>query len=164
MYIYKITAPDGRCYIGSTTITMAQRWSVHKSGFLRCMLGKSSFCASYNLFMDYDPDECSIDILELFPEGTERSEILARERHHIQTYPCVNDYGRKTDEMKADAKREYYAANKEVWRKSYKDYYMLNTEKEKQRQRDYYAKNKERIAANYKAKKATLLPAPATTS
>lgn len=153
MYIYKITAPDSQCYIGSTTIPIHRRWSVHKSGFIRYMLGKANFCAAYLLFLDYEPEECFIDILEVFPDGTPRKTILARERYHIQTYPCVNDYGRKTDEVKKAEKRAYREAHKDMWRKSSKDYYARNAEKQRQRARDYYAK-----------KKAKRQPAPETAS
>lgn len=166
MYIYKITAPDSRCYIGSTTIPIERRWSVHKSGFVRWTMGTAGYCTSYALFLDHDPEDCSIEILDIFPEGTPRADILAKERHHIQTYECVNKYCKPSTYDKAAAKRAYYAAHKEMYRQSYKDYYLLNAEKEKARQKAYYQKNRERLKAQALARYHTLKaqPAPETTS
>lgn len=165
MYIYKITAPDARCYIGSTTIPIASRWSVHKSGYVRWLSGTTGYCTSYALFLEHDPDDCTIEILEIFPDGTPRADILARERHYIQNYECVNKYGKPSTIDKAAKKRQYYEEHKELYRKSYKDYYLLNAAKEKARQKAYYQKNRERLKAQALARyHSKAQPAPETTS
>ena len=151
MYIYKITSPDGLCYIGSTTILLETRWAVHKSGFIRCIMGHSGFCSSYHLFVDYDPDECTIEIIETFPENTKRSVVLARERELIKQYDCVNIYGQKTDQEKAAVKKAYTDSHRETVRETARNYYAINAEREKARQKAYYY-----------AKKAKGSPAPET--
>ena len=108
MLIYKITAPDGRSYIGSTVNPIELRWSVHKSGFVRFQMGKAAFCSSYTLFADNDPDECIVETMQVFPAGTARPEILKRERELIKSSEnCVNAYGVLTDAEKVCRKREY---------------------------------------------------------
>ena len=81
--IYKLVA-DGtdNIYIGSTTQKLYKRLAVHKCG----ASSKKKYCSSHPLF---EKGNVKIILIEDYP--CERKEqLLARERHWIETLPNIN--------------------------------------------------------------------------
>ena len=97
--VYRIVCNESGCqYIGSTTINLAARLSQHKKLFKDGKSGTSKLVLENGNF--------SIVLLEDYP--CERKEqLLARERHFIETLDCVNK------KIPLRTQSEWYEDNKE---------------------------------------------------
>jgi len=137
--IYSITSDKGnKVYIGSTTVSLAQRTYSHKCD--------SHSCTSNILFDEYGIENCIFTVLE---ECTveQRTE---RERYHIEnTLNVVNKClpGRTRKERRDTGiymiqEKQYRDATKDKQREQKKEYYKKNKEIFKKRNQDYYAKKK----------------------
>jgi hypothetical protein len=78
--IYKIYSPSNNVsYIGSTTLPLNMRLSLHKTN--------KAYCSSKNVICY---DDCKIELIEMFPCAN-KIELYKREGHHIKnTSGCVN--------------------------------------------------------------------------
>ena len=78
-YIYKISFPNGKCYIGLTNRTIEQRWKDHnncaKSGYNTCL---------YNALRKYN----MIDVFEMIEIDTAETlqELYEKEIAHIEIH------------------------------------------------------------------------------
>lgn len=90
--IYVIRSPhtDKIC-IGSTTQSLSQRLTKHKSDFKRHAMGQDCFRTSFHIFQAGD---AYIELLENFPCNSVE-ELCAREYHHIRQAGdrCANKMG-----------------------------------------------------------------------
>ena len=85
--IYKLTSPSTTSvYIGSTTQPLYKRHFDHKEMYKRYLNNKTNYTTSFELIKHNDT---AITLLERTPCNS-KEELAARERHYIDTIPCVN--------------------------------------------------------------------------
>jgi hypothetical protein len=132
--IYKISSDKGpKVYYGSTTQTLAQRFSGHKAHMN---------CSSSILFEEYGIDNCIVEKVE---EVT-ISSLRERERYWIDNdencvnikRPCISE------EEKKEYDRERYEQNKEHRNQLSREWREQNKEHHNQLSREWYEQNKER--------------------
>ena len=97
--IYKIVSPNtNKCYVGSTTQSLNERFSSHKY-YMNDY--KSTTSKKILELGDY-----SIELLELYPCNSKK-ELHERERYYIENLDCVNI------NMPSRTRQEYCIDNKE---------------------------------------------------
>ena len=147
--IYNKNNPE-RCYIGSTTQCLCERWRSHKETFKN----NRKYTTAHRLFQDYGLENCIIELIESFP-CTTKEELNGREGHWIRTLGsgCVNKMimGRTRQQYRIDTKEH----KREVDR--------VYREKNKDKRKNYYRLWKERLeksneiyecsSCNYKTKR-----------
>lgn len=81
------------CYIGSTTLSLKERYAQHKRDYIRYLLRERKIRTSvFDIFDDYSVDDCMILLIERFRCKTV-IELRKREGYWIRQYPkCVNKY------------------------------------------------------------------------
>jgi hypothetical protein len=162
--IYKITSGD-LTYIGSTCEpTLARRLSGHVKAFKLWKTGKKNNLTSFQVL---DQGDYEITLIELCPCGS-KDELTARERHWIETIPCVNKF------IPGQTRKEWNDKNKEYitqWHKKYNEdnkdkikeeralHYKANIDQVKEQHKAYYQANREKIFAQRKkrAEKSNLI-------
>ena len=132
----------GKCYIGSTILTLDKRFSIHKN---------TKDCVSRELF---EYDDIEMKIIEKFP-CRNKKELLWRERYWQENTDCINkqksirenrkDYYQENKDKINDYKRDYYEKNREQLLASHKKYYEKNRDKLSEKMKDYYEENKDKI-------------------
>jgi hypothetical protein len=127
----------GKCYIGSTILTLDKRFSIHKN---KTKYGTNN-CVSRDLF---ECDDLEIKLIEKFP-CRNKKELLWRERYWQENTDCIN----KNKPIREN-KKEYYEENREQLLASYKKYRELNKDKIIENKKDYREKNKEKISEKMK--------------
>ena len=156
--IYKIEpitgGESGDVYVGSTAKKLlSQRMSSHRSGYKRWKAGAKYNLSSFILFEKYGVENCQIVLLELVNVNI-KDELIAREKHYIQTMECVNrnvagrtklEYYRETREVSSIKKAEYYQKNKEIIGKKKAVYRQGNKESISIKGSEFYQNNKEVI-------------------
>lgn len=134
--IYIITSSNGLPYIGSTTETLSERLSKHRTN---TKLGKGTTARIH-----LDADDVKIELLEEYPCKT-KQELLLREKHYFDTMECCNYCSPiKSKEEKLDDKHIYYEHNKEKIKKYKNEYYQRPEviEKIKEYNKKVYSENK----------------------
>ena len=154
--IYKLwTHLNDDVYIGSTTLTLAQRLAKHKSSAKKTTKGAS--CSSSVLF----ENDCKV-MIELIEEFSceNRMNACKREGELIRANSCINknmpglthkesmkQYYETHREACKESMKQYYETHKEQLKESRKKYYdtqcEANKEQRKEYQRVYYLKCKE---------------------
>lgn len=79
--IYRITAPDGRCYVGCTSQTLNERWRQHR---LRARDGKHDGHPFYHLINEIGEDKFTVELIEMTSDKKESQEL---EIKHIAEVP-----------------------------------------------------------------------------
>jgi hypothetical protein len=143
--VYKIVSDVGNMvYIGSTTKNyLSSRLAEHRTAYKTRNNGiKKGKYSSYQLFDAYGPENCNIYLLELVNCDT-KNELLARERHHIETIDCINKVipGRTQKE----SGKIYREANKHVITEKRKISYEINKDVIIEKAKEYYEENKDVI-------------------
>ena len=136
--IYRITSTAGdKIYIGSTTKSLARRWSVHKADRLR-----GHPCTSKVLFDEYGVDSCSIEEIE----KVDLDKRIERERFWIEnTENCVNRC------IPGRTHAEWCLENRERVSEHQKVYRLANKEQRSDYKKAYDLANRERISEIDKA-------------
>lgn len=156
--IYKIVAPDGSQYIGSTTQTLLKRFSNHKSGYILWKDGRGHFITCYDLFVKYGIYNCEIKLVEDYPCKT-RHELEDREGIIIRESCCINKViaGRTRKEwtnVNRDNIREqnsiWYINNKDRILELHKSYNTKHQDKIAENKKEYYKENKIKISEREK--------------
>ena len=145
--IYRIVCGD-LIYIGSTCQSLANRMADHRKDHKRWKANPEKYTGttSLRLFEIGDPE---IFLLEDCP--CERKEqLLARERHYVETTDCVNKNvpGRTVAEYRqanSDKIHEYEYANADKIRERKREYKIANADKIREQKREYYLANAEKI-------------------
>jgi len=128
--IYKLVG-GGLTYIGSTTRPLSERFYEHK---------RKTSCSS-RVVLD-KPDACIV-LIENY-KCEDKEQLLARERHWIDTVDCVNLYRPMLYEgEKQEYDQQYYEANKEQKTLYNKEYNKANKEQISLQKKEYHEKNKE---------------------
>ena len=136
--IYKIVDnTNGNIYIGSTCEQrLCTRFQHHKSHYKSYLEGKAKYIASFEILKNNDYDIILIENVQC----ESKDELLARERHHIDTNVCINKNRPViTEQERYMNKRLYKEINKESikqYRDEHKPYF-----------KNYYQQNKERLTA-----------------
>ena len=92
--IYQVMAKDGGdtgdVYVGSTTkVYLSQRMDEHRNQYKRWKNGGCRNVTVFGIFEKYGVENCCIVLLEMV-NASNIDELMARERHWIQSTPCVN--------------------------------------------------------------------------
>ncbi len=144
--VYLLRSPSRPgIYIGSTTICLSKRLSMHKANYRRWLSGRSAWCSAFQLL--HEGDAQIIPLEEIQCET--RAELVKREGQIQASLQCVN-----SNRAGREAK-EWYMANREAVLKKAADRYRIA--EVRQSRRDYYRKNAElfkaRALARYYLKK-----------
>ncbi len=156
--IYQVMAKHGGdvgdVYVGSTTKEyLSQRMDGHRRHHRQWKNGKINNVTVFGIFETYGVDNCCIVLLELV-NASNIDELHARERHWIQSMPCVNKVipGRTTVEYYIDnrgkllAYQTQYQVDNYVKIAAYKTQYQAdNCVKIAARTSQYQADNRELI-------------------
>jgi len=142
-FIYAISSPStDRIYIGSTTSTLAQRFSRHKCDSL-----SSQEIIKYG--------DAIIELLEEI-EFNNKDELLWKEREYMEIFgeQCVNErHSIITEEEKKELIKETIKKYRENNKEYYKKWNENNREMFKEYNKKYYEKNKEKIKEKRREKK-----------
>lgn len=106
--IYKITSSHcDDVYIGSTTLTLSTRFSIHSCHYNKWFRGDANYISSFEIMKYAD---AKIELIENF-SCESRQQLVERERYHIEQNVCVNIRvpGRSAKEYC----REYYENHRE---------------------------------------------------
>jgi hypothetical protein len=130
--IYRIYSDKGDLqYYGSTSQSLKQRWSEHKSRYRNVILKNKDqwACKSREIFNAYGIDNCCIELIEeCVPELSKE-----RERYYIENNNCVNtkipgriinlkEYREEHKEHLTEISKKWYENNK----KKVKEYASAN--------------------------------------
>jgi hypothetical protein len=128
--IYKITnLDDGKCYIGSTTLSLKQRIGLHKSN------SKAERKCSCHYFNWENIAEEVVDVPCVVIDDR-----YIREQYCKDNSPnCVNKYNPyKTEEeareQKAEYNKQHHQDNKEQHKQTNKNWYSINKEEHNKKQ------------------------------
>ena len=110
--IYKIEPivdhDEGDIYIGSTTKQyLSQRLDTHRSKYKQWKNGKYSKVRVFEIFDKYCVSNCQIVLIETV-NAESKDELLAREKHYIKSFKCVNKC------IPGRTKKEYYQDNNDT--------------------------------------------------
>jgi hypothetical protein len=129
----------GDVYIGSTTkVYLCQRMDGHRSHYKQWKNDKYHYVTVYGIFEKYGIENCCIVLLELV-NASNIDELMARERHWIQSMPCVNKI------IPGRTNAEYYVVNHEQILANKTQYYVVNHEQVLVYQAQYRADNRKII-------------------
>jgi hypothetical protein len=151
--IYRIVCnTTGLVYVGSTCEpTLAKRLQAHKRDYKCHLNGKDRNMTSFKIL---ENNNYEIVLIESFPCNS-KDELHQRERHYIETTPCVNKV------IPSRTKKEWCEVNKEsllekgkIYRENNQEtimaYKAINKEYMKERAKKYREENKEMIKERYK--------------
>jgi hypothetical protein len=158
--IYQVMAKHGGdtgdVYVGSTTKEyLSQRMDEHRKHYRLWKGGNHHYITVYGIFEKYGIENCCIVLLELV-NATSIDELHARERHWIQSMPCVNKNipGRTKVEYRVDNREQilarqaqYRADNREQILARQAQHYVVNREQVLAHHAQYYADNREQVSA-----------------
>ena len=121
--IYQITdIAYTKCYIGSTTQSLAKRLSKHKTDYKVWKdNNKRHKTTSYDLFEEFGIENCKIELIEDYPCNS-KNELERKEGEIIKNTACVNRY------IPGRTDKQYYIDNIE----KIKQYRLDNKDKIKQ--------------------------------
>ena len=123
--IYKLTSPSTDIvYIGSTTLSINDRFIRHKASLRRFQNNNGDYCSAFELMQLPD---VKIELIENV-DFNDRDFLRERENYHILRNDCVNIKNAKFDYD------TYYLLNKD----RLKQYYQINRIAKKDYQRKRY--------------------------
>jgi hypothetical protein len=156
--IYVIGCDGPERYVGSTKISLSERWRQHRK--------KSNDCCSKAIIDKYGSDACWIEPLE---EVADDSLLLERERHWIENMPgCINQRlpGRTDTEhivLRREYSKYYYDQNRQYWKDRYaaltSEYRRTLVEANRKRYAALTPEQRAEINANRRAKRRAALKA-----
>ena len=140
--IYKIVDVGyNKQYFGSTIESLSKRMAKHRYKYKLYLTNEGQPRVScYDIFEEYDIDNCKIDLVEYFSCET-KEELFKREGEYIRNNDCVNKIiaGRTIQEYNAETKEQKRATNKQ--------YYETNKPSIQNKAKQYRDNNKEKIKA-----------------
>lgn len=151
--IYKIISlieGNNDIYIGSTTVSLANRLAEHVSQYKRYRDGKSTkYISSYKIIELGNYDIILIEEVKC----DNKSQLHAREAYHIKNEQCVNkvipkrtkkEYANDNYEKIKEYKTEYRNKNKDKIREKRKVYDEKNKDKKEAYVKQYRQENKDK--------------------
>ena len=162
--VYRLNSSNGLVYFGSTTQELRFRLTHHKT------MAKNIEKAPRSHLLFADGATVTINSAEDLPDCTDKYELEARERWHIEHNECVNKNlpGRTREEWREEnkehvleQKRGHYQKNRQRLLEQQKKNRAKQIEKITEYQKGFYQDNKERInarnRANYQANRDRIL-------
>ena len=135
--IYKIESnKTNKVYIGSTTLSIKQRFQIHQSSYKRYQKGLGQYISAFDIF-DAD-DSPSIEVIQNFP-CINRTQLDTQERAVIEAYQdvcCNHNIPKRSIE-------EYLYANRESIQAYHRRYFVKHRKRIIAKQKFYYRKNLE---------------------
>lgn len=147
--IYKIIGGD-ECYIGSTVEKyLSNRMGGHRTSYKLWKNGKTNFTSSFTLFDKYGLENCTIELIEVFPCSCVE-ELRKREKENIQEQICVNKASPiRTKNEEKIYKQKYAEEHKEEIQQYKQQYREEHKEEISSQGKQYYELNKEKIRTKY---------------
>ena len=148
--IYKIVDVGyNKCYIGSTCESLSQRMTRHRAHYNKFLSDGHVKMTSSLLLNEYSPENCKIELIELYP-CMSRMELLRKEGEHIKSTDCINKNiaGRTAQEYRKDNAETISSKAKIYKQDNYEHIKQLRDEKRdylNQQNKEYYQANKETI-------------------
>jgi hypothetical protein len=142
--IYKLEClTTGKVYIGSTTKQyLSQRLTSHRYCFDAWKKGKMRYVTAYEII---ECNDYQITLLEAYPCSS-LDELLARERHWIESMHCINKCRPVREEQeRIEYHREYYKTNRETQSDQSKERYARNQEQILAKNKEWREANKEKL-------------------
>ena len=141
--IYKIEPivdhDEGEIYIGSTTKQyLSQRMDKHRSSYKQWKNNKHGKVQVFEIFDKYSVEGCQIVLIETV-NAESKDELLAREKHYIKSFKCVNKC------IPGRTRKEYYQDNYDIIKEKKIVYKENNKEKIKIQHQEYRNTHKEEI-------------------
>ena len=131
-------------YYGSTIESLARRFSKHRRDYLLFKEGKISNITVFQIFDEYNTENCKIELVENFPCES-KEQLRKREGEYIkQDKECVNRVipGRSRTEYKED--------NKDKLKDMSKEYYIKHREALCEKSKQYREEHKDEKAESNK--------------
>ena len=135
-----------KCYIGSTVEDLSKRMTKHRDKYKQYLQKRTFNNTAFKLFEEFGIESCKIELLELYPCSC-KSELEAREGHHIRNDECVNR------RVMGRSKKEHYRDNYETIRAQRKEYRDRTREHKHEADKKYRGMNKETITEHLKEKR-----------
>ena len=141
--IYKIEPivdhDEGDIYIGSTTKQyLSQRLDTHRSNYKQWKNNKHGKVQVFEIFDKYSVEGCQIVLIETV-NAESKDELLAREKHYIKSFKCVNKC------IPGRTRKEYYQDNYDIIKEKKIVYKENNKEKIQIQNQEYRNTHKEEI-------------------
>ena len=135
-----------KCYIGSTVEELSKRMTKHRDSYKHYLHKNGNFTTVFHLFNEFGVDNCRIELMEMFPCNS-KSELEAREGHHIRNEDCVN---RK---IMGRSKQEHYRDNYAYIQAQKKEHRDRTKDNKHAVDRKYREENQETISKHLREKR-----------
>jgi len=146
--IYMIESKEGNVrYYGSTTQTLKERLTLHKSNKKRYENGKKISYKTSHQILDYE--DYQISLVEDFPCSSKK-ELETRERWYIENNECVNK-NIPTRTMNEWSKKYYEEHKQEILEKN-KKYRGDHKQELSEKNKKYREKHKQKLSQKRKEK------------
>jgi hypothetical protein len=122
-------------YIGSTTMTLAQRLGKHRDDYKKYLNGNKKYVSSFEL-LKYD--DYYIELITLYPCSC-KAELDAEEGQYHRDWDCVNK------KIAGRTKKQYYIDNKDKIIEKQKQYIIDNKYKIKEQKKQYNIDNRDKF-------------------
>jgi len=135
-YIYKIfDNTNGNIYYGSTSQSLSQRITNHRSEYKKYLDGRGGYTKSFDILKNNDYSYSVVEKVEY----NEKYELRQRERFYIENNDCVNIV------IPLQTRKEYNQIHKTKLYEKKKEWNNNNREKVLENKKNFYHNNKERI-------------------
>ncbi len=138
IYTIRCRSDENLIYVGSTSQTLSQRMTLHRSC---CKRGDG--CSLYDYIIDNDWSDFYIELYEKYP-CNDKAELCKREGEIIRQIGTLNKC------IAGRTKKEYIQDNVDKVKEYQKTYREVNAEKLKEDKKIYYENNAEFLKENSK--------------
>lgn len=155
IYTIRCRSDENLIYVGSTSQTLSQRMTQHRSD---CKRGDG--CSLYDYIIDNDWSDFYIELYEKYP-CNDKAELCKREGEIIRQIGTINKYiaGRTKKDYRKDnidkikeKQKEYSKINAEKIKEYNKKWCEINAEKIKEYSKQHYERNADKINERNKEK------------
>lgn len=145
---YTITSELGNMiYIGSTEMTVNERFKCHKGTYSQYKRGKYHFVTSFALFDEYGAENCRIaELSNQICKKTERDKIEAQ---YIQQYKQDVNFSCTNRCIPGRTDKQYKTDNNEKRKEQGKQYRLENLVEIREKKKQFYNNNKMKIVEQH---------------
>ena len=138
IYTIRCRSDENLIYVGSTSQTLSQRMTLHRSC---CKRGDG--CSLYDYIIDNDWSDFYIELYEKYP-CNDKAELCKREGEIIRQIGTLNKC------IAGRTKKEWYEDNADKIKENKKEYRQENIDIIKEKRKKYYEKNSDIIKEKVK--------------